>query len=98
MESLGRTAAAAFGNPPSFLLDAVAARRSGPLPEISKTTPCKGAEAACGLAILAREVCDEMEIFTFSQDVKKAPPRRGFALRDAIITRSRMARPFSARR
>src|SRR5262249_3608710 len=25
------------------------------------------AEAACGLAILARELCDEMEIFTFSQ-------------------------------
>jgi hypothetical protein len=43
------------------------------------------AEAACGLAILAREVCDEAEIFTFSQDVVKVPPRRGFALRDAII-------------
>jgi 60 kDa SS-A/Ro ribonucleoprotein len=43
------------------------------------------AEAACGLAILAREVCDEVEIFTFSQDVKKVPPRRGFALRDAIV-------------
>ena len=43
------------------------------------------AEAACGLAILAREVCEEVEIFTFSQDVKKVPPRRGFALRDAII-------------
>jgi 60 kDa SS-A/Ro ribonucleoprotein len=43
------------------------------------------AEAACGLAILAREVCDEVEIFTFSQDVMKIPPRRGFALRDAII-------------
>jgi 60 kDa SS-A/Ro ribonucleoprotein len=25
------------------------------------------AEAACGLAILAREVCDEVEIFTFQQ-------------------------------
>jgi hypothetical protein len=43
------------------------------------------ADAACGLAILAREVCDEVEIFTFSQDVVKVPPRRGFALRDAII-------------
>ena len=43
------------------------------------------AEAACGLAILAREVCDEVEIFTFSQDVVKVPPRRGFALRDAIV-------------
>jgi hypothetical protein len=43
------------------------------------------AEAACGLAILAREVCDEVAIFTFSQDVAKVPPRRGFALRDAIV-------------
>jgi len=43
------------------------------------------AEAACGLAILAREICDEVEIFTFSNDVVKLPPRRGFALRDAII-------------
>ena len=43
------------------------------------------AEAACGLAILAREVCDEVEIYTFSQEVVKVPPRRGFALRDAII-------------
>lgn len=43
------------------------------------------AEAACGLAILAREICDEVEIFTFSNEVMKVPPRRGFALRDAII-------------
>jgi hypothetical protein len=43
------------------------------------------AEAACGLAILAREICDEVEIFTFSNRTVKVPPRRGFALRDAII-------------
>ncbi|KRQ00728.1 TROVE domain-containing protein [Bradyrhizobium manausense] len=43
------------------------------------------AEAACGLAILAREICDDVEIFTFSNEVVKVPPRRGFALRDAII-------------
>jgi 60 kDa SS-A/Ro ribonucleoprotein len=42
-------------------------------------------EAACGLAILAREVCDEAAIYTFSNEVKKLPPRRGFALRDAIV-------------
>jgi len=42
-------------------------------------------EAACGLAILAREVCEKVEIFTFSNEVKKVPPRRGFALRDAIV-------------
>jgi hypothetical protein len=43
-------------------------------------------EAACGLAILAREVCDEVEVFTFSREVKKVPPQRGFALRDAIVS------------
>ena len=43
-------------------------------------------EAACGLAILAREVCDEVEIFTFSNEVVKVPPRHGFALRDAVVS------------
>jgi 60 kDa SS-A/Ro ribonucleoprotein len=43
-------------------------------------------EAACGLAILAREICDDVEIFTFSHQVVKVPPRRGFALRDAIVS------------
>ena len=42
-------------------------------------------EAACGLAILLREVCESVEIFTFSERVVKIPPRRGFALRDAIV-------------
>jgi TROVE domain len=42
-------------------------------------------EAACGLAILAREVCDGVDIFTFSNKTVKVPPRRGFALRDAIV-------------
>jgi 60 kDa SS-A/Ro ribonucleoprotein len=42
-------------------------------------------DAACGLAVLAREICEDVEIYTFSNDVKKVPPRRGFALRDAIV-------------
>lgn len=42
-------------------------------------------DAACGLAVLAREICDDVEIFTFSDRVVKVPPRRGFALRDAIV-------------
>ncbi len=42
-------------------------------------------EAACGLAILAREVCEKVEVFTFSEAVKKVPSRRGFALRDAVV-------------
>jgi 60 kDa SS-A/Ro ribonucleoprotein len=41
-------------------------------------------DAACGVAILLRELCEEVEIMTFENKVESVPPRRGFALRDAI--------------
>ena len=41
-------------------------------------------DAACALAILLREICEEVDICTFSTGVVGVPPRRGFALRDAI--------------
>jgi len=41
-------------------------------------------DAACGLAILCRELCEDVGIYTFNTTVRKIPPRRGFALRDAI--------------
>ena len=41
-------------------------------------------DAACGLAVLMREICERVEIFTFSSDLVRVPARRGFALRDAI--------------
>ena len=43
-------------------------------------------DAACGVAMLARELCEEVEIVTFSNQIALVPPRRGFALRDAIIS------------
>ncbi len=43
-------------------------------------------DAACGLAVLAREIGDNVEVFTFSNRVVKVPARRGFALRDAIVS------------
>lgn len=46
-------------------------------------------DAACGLAILLREICRDVRIFTFSSDFKAVPARRGFALRDAVV-RSQM--------
>ena len=52
---------------------------------LSRQSEMTRLEAACGLAILAREICEKVEIFTFSNDVAKIPPRRGFALRDAIV-------------
>lgn len=42
-------------------------------------------DSACGLAMLLREVCDEFAIATFSDHLVNLPPRRGFALRDAIV-------------
>lgn len=41
-------------------------------------------DAAAGLGILLREVCDNVEIFTFSEGIMQVPARRGFALRDAV--------------
>lgn len=42
-------------------------------------------DAACGLAILARELCAGIRVFAFSQGIAEIPARRGFALRDAIV-------------
>lgn len=42
-------------------------------------------DAACGLAILAREVFENIRIFTFSMKLVEVPARRGFALRDAVM-------------
>ena len=44
-------------------------------------------DAAASLAILARELCREVEIYTFSNDVVEVPNIRGFKLVDAIIDR-----------
>jgi hypothetical protein len=41
-------------------------------------------DAANGLAILARELCDNVAMYSFSNMLKRVPDRRGFALRDAI--------------
>lgn len=41
-------------------------------------------DAACGVAMLAREICDKVDVFTFSDKLVQIPARRGFALRDAI--------------
>lgn len=41
-------------------------------------------DAACGLGILLREIAEDIEVATFSNEVVIVPSRRGFALRDAI--------------
>jgi 60 kDa SS-A/Ro ribonucleoprotein len=42
-------------------------------------------DAAAGLAVLLREIADEVSVFTFSDQLKAVPERRGFALRDVIV-------------
>ena len=41
-------------------------------------------DAAYGLAVLLREICEKVSIYTFSTDAVFVPARRGFALRDAM--------------
>ena len=41
-------------------------------------------EVAASLAILLREVCNDVKLYTFDNYLRAVPPRRGFALRDAI--------------
>lgn len=53
---------------------------------ISSKSDLQRIDAACGVAILLRELCDECEVITFSNNVVQVAPRRGFALRDAILT------------
>jgi hypothetical protein len=43
-------------------------------------------DAACGVAQLARELCEDVSIYTFSNKTVLVPPRRGFALSDAILS------------
>lgn len=51
---------------------------------ISAKSEATRIDAACGLAILARELFEDVEVFTFSDATVQVPTRRGFALRDAI--------------
>lgn len=52
---------------------------------ISAKSDLKRLDAACGLAILLREICADVAVLTFSDRLVAIPPRRGFALRDAIV-------------
>ena len=52
---------------------------------ISSKSELRAIDVACGLGILARELCEDIAIYTFSDKDVLVPSRRGFALRDAII-------------
>ena len=53
---------------------------------LASRSQMKRTDAAAGLAILARELCDDVEMGVFHTNFYNVPPRRGFALRDAIAS------------
>ena len=52
---------------------------------LSKKGETTRMDAAAGLAILLREKAEDFAIATFSDACVELPPRRGFALRDAVV-------------
>lgn len=52
--------------------------------KVSQKSELSCFDAAAGLAILSREVCEDVYIYSFSNQIVHVPARRGFALRDAI--------------
>lgn len=53
--------------------------------KISGKSEISRMDAACGIAILLREICESVDTFTFSNQLAFVPPRHGMALRDSII-------------
>lgn len=51
---------------------------------LSRRSEMRRNDASYGLAILLREICEKAMVFTFSNNLVEVPPRRGFALRDAL--------------
>ena len=51
---------------------------------LSRKAEMTRADAGHGLAMLVRELCEAVEIYSFSDRTVRIPARRGFALRDAI--------------
>lgn len=52
--------------------------------KISAKSDISRLDAACGVAIIARSMCEHVSVYTFSDLLVEVPPRDGFALRDAI--------------
>ena len=51
---------------------------------VSRRSEMLRTDAAYGLAILLREIAEKVSVYTFSDETKRIPARRGFALRDAM--------------
>jgi len=52
--------------------------------KLSTKSDLRRVDAACGLAILLAGICEEVRVWTFSNQLVRVAPRTGMALRDAI--------------
>jgi hypothetical protein len=59
--------------------------------KVSSKSDISRLDAACGVAMLLREICSTVEVHSFSYDTKLVPARRGFALAEAISKSQRHA-------
>lgn len=51
---------------------------------VSEKSEISRFDAAAALAMILREVCDRVRVFTFAEHVVEVPPRRGFAMVQAV--------------
>ncbi len=51
---------------------------------VSERSILQAVDAAAGMAIMARELCDDVKVYAWSTECREVPARRGMALRDAI--------------
>lgn len=53
--------------------------------KLSEKSDMMRVDAACGVAMIGREIFETVDIYSFSDDLKLVPARHGFALRDEIV-------------
>jgi 60 kDa SS-A/Ro ribonucleoprotein len=51
---------------------------------LSRRSEMRRNDAAYGLAVLLREIAEQVSVYSFSDELVRVPSRQGFALRDAI--------------
>ena len=71
----------------ALLIDMSASMTSG----LSGKSELNRIDAACALAILLREICEDVRIYSFSMKLCEIPARHGFALKDAIKNSQQMS-------
>lgn len=81
LEHLHRPGIAPFAGTTAIVVDT---SPSMWMDKISAKSDMTRFEAAAALAILTREVCENVNIYAFNQRAYRIPSRHGFALRDAL--------------